>query len=264
MTSACGSRASRADVSERADPDGGSTRSALTFRREVRAIPRLVPLFAPAFSVLPLNPSERVFVSVRSNIRRSLNVTALTLGLAVLGASAASAQETHTVDPGDTLFEIAADVDGTSWRELAEYNADIIANPDLIYVGQVLSLTDDGAIGTDVEADAEVEPEAVEPQSTPVEESTPVAFEESASGGSVATSTWDALAQCESTGDWSINTGNGYYGGLQFTISSWNAVGGDGMPHEASKEEQIARAEQLLELQGWGAWPECSSKLGLR
>ncbi|GAA3286140.1 transglycosylase family protein [Nesterenkonia halobia] len=76
-------------------------------------------------------------------------------------------------------------------------------------------------------------------------------------------SVWDQLAQCESGGDWSANTGNGFYGGLQFTPSSWAAVGGSGMPHEASKAEQIQRAEKLQSMQGWGAWPACSAKLGL-
>lgn len=77
------------------------------------------------------------------------------------------------------------------------------------------------------------------------------------------TSTWDALAKCESTGNWNINTGNGYYGGLQFSVSSWRAAGGSGMPHQASKAEQIRVAENLLAMQGWGAWPACSAKLGL-
>lgn len=77
-------------------------------------------------------------------------------------------------------------------------------------------------------------------------------------------SDWDRLAQCESGGDWSINTGNGYYGGLQFLPATWRAYGGSGMPHQASKAEQIAVAERTLAGQGWGAWPACSSKLGLR
>jgi nucleoid-associated protein YgaU len=76
-------------------------------------------------------------------------------------------------------------------------------------------------------------------------------------------STWDALAQCESTGNWSINSGNGYYGGLQFSPSTWRAFGGSGMPHQASKSEQIRVAENTLAAQGWGAWPACSAKLGL-
>jgi resuscitation-promoting factor RpfB len=77
-------------------------------------------------------------------------------------------------------------------------------------------------------------------------------------------SVWDKLAECESGGNWSINTGNGYYGGLQFSLSTWRAYGGSGMPHEASREEQIAIAKKVLAGQGWGAWPACSSKLGLR
>ncbi|WP_102158604.1 LysM peptidoglycan-binding domain-containing protein [Zhihengliuella halotolerans] len=76
-------------------------------------------------------------------------------------------------------------------------------------------------------------------------------------------STWDAVAECESGGDWSINTGNGYYGGLQFSMSTWEAFGGTGNPADASKSTQIAVAEQVLASQGWGAWPACSAKLGL-
>ena len=75
--------------------------------------------------------------------------------------------------------------------------------------------------------------------------------------------TWDALAQCESGGNWSINTGNGFYGGLQFTQQSWNGVGMAGSPNGASREQQIQAAERLLAVQGWGAWPACSAKLGL-
>jgi resuscitation-promoting factor RpfB len=77
-------------------------------------------------------------------------------------------------------------------------------------------------------------------------------------------SVWDKLAECESGGNWSINTGNGYYGGLQFSLSTWRAYGGSGMPHEASREEQIAIAKKVQADVGWGAWPACSSKLGLR
>ena len=75
--------------------------------------------------------------------------------------------------------------------------------------------------------------------------------------------TWEKLAQCESGGNWSINTGNGFYGGLQFTQQSWNGVGMSGSPHTASKEAQIEAGERLLALQGWGAWPACTAKYGL-
>lgn len=77
-------------------------------------------------------------------------------------------------------------------------------------------------------------------------------------------SAWDRLAQCESGGNWGTNTGNGYYGGIQFNARTWHAFGGSGMPHQASKAEQIAVAERTLAAQGWNAWPACSRKMGLR
>jgi resuscitation-promoting factor RpfB len=77
-------------------------------------------------------------------------------------------------------------------------------------------------------------------------------------------SVWDRLAQCESGGNWSINTGNGYYGGLQFSLSTWRAYGGSGYPHQNSRAQQIAIAQKLQAAAGWGQWPACSRKLGLR
>ena len=80
-------------------------------------------------------------------------------------------------------------------------------------------------------------------------------------GGSTV---WDRLAQCESGGNWAINTGNGYYGGLQFNLATWRAYGGSGYPHQNSRETQIAVATKLRDARGgYGAWPGCSAKLGL-
>lgn len=73
---------------------------------------------------------------------------------------------------------------------------------------------------------------------------------------------WDMLAQCESTGNWQINSGNGYYGGVQFNLSTWQAYGGSGYPHQNSKAEQIRIAEKVLEAQGPNAWPSCTEKTG--
>ena len=73
---------------------------------------------------------------------------------------------------------------------------------------------------------------------------------------------WDAVAQCESGGNWAINTGNGYYGGLQFALSTWQGFGGQGNPAAASKAEQIRIAEKVLAVQGKGAWPVCGVGLG--
>lgn len=80
-------------------------------------------------------------------------------------------------------------------------------------------------------------------------------------------STWDALAQCESGGDWSTNTGNGYHGGLQFNPTTWNSMGGGQYAptaDQATREQQIAIASKLQAQAGWGQWPACSSSLGLR
>lgn len=77
--------------------------------------------------------------------------------------------------------------------------------------------------------------------------------------------TWDKLAQCESTGRWNINTGNGFTGGLQFTPSTWKGFGGGQFApsaHKASREQQIVVAERVLAKQGWVAWPHCSKKIG--
>ncbi|MFC8434332.1 transglycosylase family protein [Streptomyces sp. NPDC057253] len=86
-----------------------------------------------------------------------------------------------------------------------------------------------------------------------------------AGGASAATaSEWDAVAQCESGGNWSINTGNGYYGGLQFSASTWAAYGGTqyaAQANQASKAQQIAVAEKVLASQGKGAWPVCGKGL---
>lgn len=71
---------------------------------------------------------------------------------------------------------------------------------------------------------------------------------------------WDAIAQCESGGNWGINTGNGHYGGLQFKQATWNANGGVGSPARASRAEQIRVAENVLRSQGLGAWPKCGPR----
>lgn len=76
--------------------------------------------------------------------------------------------------------------------------------------------------------------------------------------------TWDRLAQCESGGNWAINTGNGYYGGLQFSASTWRSVGGTGLPHQHSRETQIEMGKRLQARSGWGQWPACTRKLGYR
>lgn len=170
------------------------------------------------------------------------------------------------VKPGEHLSGIAVAY-GTTMPRLFYANL-AIEDPNLIYPDQELRIPTPDEELTPRPMPAPVAPAPVQapaPQATapassaPKRSSAPVSAAPVASGG-----VWDRLAACESGGNWSINTGNGYYGGLQFSLSSWRAVGGTGYPSDASREEQIARAEMLLSRQGWGAWPACTTKLGLR
>ena len=86
-------------------------------------------------------------------------------------------------------------------------------------------------------------------------------FALSAGAANAASGNWDAVAQCESSGNWAANTGNGFYGGLQFTASTWQSFGGSGMALNNSREEQIRVAENVLAGQGRGAWPVCGQYL---
>jgi len=88
-----------------------------------------------------------------------------------------------------------------------------------------------------------------------------VASTSASAGGSIAQ--FERLAACESGGRWNINTGNGYYGGLQFNLATWRGLGLGGYPHQASKAQQIAAGQKLHSQRGWKPWPACSRKLGL-
>jgi uncharacterized protein YabE (DUF348 family) len=79
----------------------------------------------------------------------------------------------------------------------------------------------------------------------------------------IDTGVWDAIASCESGGNWAANTGNGYYGGLQFNLGTWAAYGGSGRPDQQSREAQIAVAERVRDASGgYGAWPHCGARFG--
>ena len=112
-------------------------------------------------------------------------------------------------------------------------------------------------VGTKPKPEPKPEPA---PAPAPAPTPAPAAAPNYASGGT----TWDSLAQCESGGNWSINTGNGYYGGLQFNLGTWQSYGGSGLPSNNSRESQIAVAERLRAATGgYGSWPGCAAKLGL-
>ena len=167
-----------------------------------------------------------------------------------------------TVQPGEYLEKIATDHQSTSLR--IYYANTAIANPDLIYPNQQLRIPE----ATENLATREVPvnqtiaaPTAQEATSaaTPAPKRTAAPANYAAGNGSV----WDKLAACESGGNWAINTGNGYYGGLQFSLGTWKSVGGSGLPSQASREEQIMRGQMLQARSGWGQWPACTARLGL-
>jgi LysM repeat protein len=165
------------------------------------------------------------------------------------------------VNKGDSLSKIAKS-HNTTYQRLFDANTNI-KDPDLIYAGDKIRIpgADEQLVSrtpATPTATAKTKPKAANNKPAPKKAvAQPVT---TVNTGSV----WDRLAQCESGGNWAINTGNGYYGGLQFSLSSWRAVGGTGYPHQASKSDQIAKAVKLQSIQGWGAWPACTAKLGIR
>lgn len=179
------------------------------------------------------------------------------------GATATPVSHDVAIQAGDTLTKLS-EANSTTYVRL--YNANTnISDPDLIFTGDNVRIPAPDEVLADrplpekAQAAVAAAPQAVQaaptkPAYKPAAKTTPVVSDGSA---------WDRLAKCESGGNWSISTGNGYYGGLQFTLSSWAAVGGSGNPAAASREEQIHRGEILQSRQGWGAWPACSAKLGL-
>lgn len=184
-------------------------------------------------------------------------------------ASATPAPQLVTVAKGDYLSKIAT-AQSTTYLRLFYANTDI-ANPDLIFPGQSVRIpaADEALVARALPETAPIEVKeevAVNPAAAtqPAPVSRPAAVRVTAAAAVAGGSVWDRLAGCEASGNWATNTGNGYYGGLQFTLSSWRAAGGTGYPHQASREEQIARGVNLQSMQGWGAWPACTAKLGIR
>lgn len=88
-------------------------------------------------------------------------------------------------------------------------------------------------------------------------------FGSNPAGADPSADTWYKLRMCESSNNYSINTGNGYYGAYQFDVTTWHGVGGSGYPHEASPAEQDYRALVLYRMRGWQPWPACTRIVGL-
>lgn len=164
----------------------------------------------------------------------------------------------YTVAPGDTLSSIAAKVFGNAshWQALWSANRSVIgSDPDVIIAGTVLDVSPGAANA----APAPATSTGTAAHQTAATTST------SSSGlpGGVA-GEFAALRLCESSNNYSANTGNGYYGAYQFLLSTWRALGYSGLPSQASASTQDAAAYHLYQLSGWGNWPACSAALGLR
>ena len=200
----------------------------------------------------------------RRRTRAGVTVAAVTLSLVAAAPGIATSAERYDVQAGDTLASIAEKFGYTGdngWRRLYDANKKV-DNPDLIVVGETLTVPD---------RKDRVKRRKLPQTQTQTQTQAPRRESSGASRSVVRTpapaapaaSVWTQLAGCESGGNWASNTGNGYYGGLQFSLSSWQAVGGTGYPHEASAATQIAMGQRLQAAQGWGAWPGCAAELGL-
>jgi LysM repeat protein len=169
------------------------------------------------------------------------------------------------IKEGDTLDGIATDHQ-TTWPRLYDANT-FIEDPNVIHPGEKVRVPDTNE--QLAHREIATEPVAVEaptnntPVSKPVTpKPKPAPVTPVVSTGSV----WDALASCESGGNWAISTGNGYYGGLQFTAGTWISNGGGvyaPTANLATREQQITVASKLQSARGWAPWPACSAKLGL-
>ncbi len=185
-----------------------------------------------------------VFVAAAISLMGSKKLHAL--------ASPNNSQPQIVVQSGDSLSSLATS-HNTTYPRLFYANTQV-QNPNLIHPGDILRIP----------GPAEQLPERPLPLNTPAPSPPQRAVTFAAPvAPSASTEVWDRLAQCESGGNWSLNTGNGYYGGLQFSLTTWQRLGGSGYPNEASKSEQIARGQLLQTRSGWGAWPACANKLGL-
>jgi LysM repeat protein len=176
----------------------------------------------------------------------------------------------YTVRPGDSLSSIAAHAYGSTadWPAVWWANRKQISNPNMITAGQRLHLPASGHVPAWMaRAAVTAASDPVAPVSAPqAGPSAPVQADAPAPASSAPASSgganWSAIAACESGGNWSANTGNGFYGGLQFTEQTWLANGGGqyaSSANLASQAQQIAVAQRVLGSQGIGAWPVCGA-----
>ena len=186
---------------------------------------------------------DQTLKNIHQTLVRSVGVTAFAGALAVLPMAVSSGAAVAYADNGTDVIDVdtGASVGPANNADQAD------ATPALPGVDVNAGVPD---VGTDplTQEPGSPEPGSPEPDAAPA---VPV---------QTSSVNWDAVARCESGGNWAINTGNGYYGGLQFTMGTWKANGGAGSPHNAPKSEQIRVAENVLNRQGIGAWPVCGRR----
>ncbi len=173
--------------------------------------------------------------------------------------AATPAGSTHAVRKGEVLSTIAMAKGCPTWKVLHQANPQV-SNPHAIRIGQVLNIPGSCGQASPSQAASSAPPPAAV-------DSAPAASSSKYPRRDVDDSIWDRLAICESTSNWKINNGNGYYGGLQFSRTTWLEFGGAefaSRAHKATRLEQIIVAERVLYVQGWKAWPTCSRRQGLR
>lgn len=164
--------------------------------------------------------------------------------------------QTVKVNPGDSLSSIAGK-HKTTYVRLFDANPKI-SDPNLIFPGEAVRIP-----AANEKLPDRLKPAPATRTDTASKPAAPIHPAATAVAPAPVSGVWNKIAQCESGGNWAANTGNGYYGGLQFTLSSWHAVGGSGYPNQASASEQIIRAQILQSRQGWGAWPVCAAEAGV-
>jgi LysM repeat protein len=185
-------------------------------------------------------------------------------------AAAGHAAQGYTVRAGDTLSAIAAHEYGRAadWPTVWWANRHQVKNPSLITTGQRLTLPASGTVAPWLARAASAAIPSAAPagssSATPAASSAPAdpAPAPAPAAGSAGGVNWPAIAACESGGNWSADTGNGFYGGLQFTEGTWLGYGGGQYAPSAnlaSAADQIAVAERVLAGQGIGAWPVCGA-----
>ena len=174
----------------------------------------------------------------------------------------------YTVQQGDSLSAIAAHTYGKAadWPAVWWINRHQVANPNLITAGQRLRLPASGQVPAWMAraAQAAIPASPPAPAAVSVTQASPpaAASVSTAAPASSGGANWSAIAACESGGNWSASTGNGFYGGLQFTEQTWLGYGGGqyaSSANQATKAQQIAVAERVLAGQGIGAWPTCGA-----